>query len=214
MKKMDEQQNEQSESVENQEEMNEKTTSEPVREPAAETHQRTEESKASEEKTSFFKRKNAKETKLKEELEKLELEKKELNDKFLRLYSEFDNYKKRTNKEKLELLSAASKDVVVSMLPIIDDFERAIAANEKTEDLQTVKDGFGLIYNKLKSVLQRLDVVEIEAKGTDFDTDVHEAVAHFPTEDENQKGKVIDVVEKGYKMKDKVIRFAKVVVAN
>lgn len=214
MENMEEQKQEQNEVVENQEEMTEETMEKSAPEIEKETSNQTEESKTTEEKTSFFKRKNSKETKLKEELDKLEVEKKELNDKFLRLYSEFDNYKKRTNKEKLDILATASKDVVVSMLPIIDDFERAIAANEKTEDLQIVKDGFTLIYNKLQSLLTRLDVAEIEAKGNDFDTDLHEAVAHFPTEDEGQKGKVIDVVEKGYKMKDKVIRFAKVVVAN
>ncbi|MCQ2286024.1 MAG: nucleotide exchange factor GrpE [Bacteroidales bacterium] len=167
------------------------------------------------EKTSFFGRKSAKEVqKLKTELEETNNKLQTLNDKFLRLYSEFDNYKKRTNREKLDLLASASENVLVNILPVIDDFERAIAANEKTEDLQAVKDGFMLIYNKMLSLLKSFDVTEIEAIDTEFNTDFHEAVTHFPTEDESKKGKVIDVVQKGYKLKDKVIRFSKVVVAN
>ena len=134
------------------------------------------------------------------------------NDRFLRLFSEFDNYKKRVNKEKLDLLSTASEKVIVSLLPVVDDFERAIAANEKVEDTQTIKDGFVLIYNKLIQLLKRFDVEEIQAVGEAFDTDFHEAVTHFPTDKEEDKGKVIDVTEKGYKLKDKVIRYAKVVV--
>ena len=167
------------------------------------------------EKTSFWSRKHSKETqKLKSQLEEADAKYKELNDRFLRLYSEFDNYKKRTNKEKLDLLETASEKVLVALLPVIDDFERAIAANEKTEDIQAVKDGFNLIYNKLQLLLKRFDVAEIDAIDKPFDTDFHEAVTHFPTDDESKKGKVIDVVEKGYQLKDKVIRFSKVVVAN
>lgn len=170
---------------------------------------------AGKEKTSFWSRKSSKEVqKLKTELEEAEVKYKELNDRFLRLYSEFDNYKKRTNKEKLDLLETASERVLVALLPVVDDFERAIAANEKTEDIQAVKDGFNLIYNKLLMLLKRFDVTEIDAVDKPFNTDFHEAVTHFPTDDESKKGKVIDVVEKGYQLKDKVIRFSKVVVAN
>lgn len=100
----------------------------------------------------------------------------------------------------------------MSLLPVLDDFERAIAANEKVEDTQAIKDGFILIYNKLLQLLKRFDVEEIKAVGEVFDTDFHEAVTHFPTDKEEDKGKVIDVTEKGYKLKDKVIRYAKVVV--
>lgn len=164
----------------------------------------------------LFGRKNNKEKvriqELEAELEKLKTEKAELNDRFLRLYSEFDNYKKRANKEKLDLLATASEKVIVGLLPVVDDFERAIAANESAKDIQAVKEGFSLIYNKLLQLLKRFDVVEIAAKGEVFDTDFHEAVTHFPTDKEEDKGKVIDVTEKGYKLKDKVIRFAKVVV--
>ena len=140
-------------------------------------------------------------------------EKAELNDRFLRLFSEFDNYKKRVNREKLEMLSTASEKVIVSLLPIIDDFERAIAANEKVEDIAAIKEGFNIIYNKLVQMLKRFDVEEIVAKGEVFDTNFHEAVTQFPTDKEEDKGKVIDVTEKGYKIKEKVIRYAKVVVA-
>lgn len=181
------------------------------------TNTESSDTKASEEKekSSFWSRKSSKEVqKLKAQLEEADVKYKELNDRFLRLYSEFDNYKKRTNKEKLDLLATASENVLVALLPVVDDFERAIAANEKTEDVQAVKEGFNLIYNKLLLLLKRFDVAEIEAKDAVFDTDFHEAITHFPTDDESKKGKVIDVVEKGYKLKDKVIRYSKVVVAN
>jgi len=175
-----------------------------------------EEEKAGEKKKnrSFFGRKKSEDDELKKQLEEAEIKYKELNDRFLRLYSEFDNYKKRTNKEKLELLSTASEKVIVGLLPVIDDFERAIAANEKSEEVTAIKEGFVLIYNKLQQLLKRFDVEEIKAKGEDFNTDYHEAITHFPAQKEEDKGKVMDVTEKGYKIKDKVIRYSKVVVAN
>lgn len=175
-----------------------------------------EEEKAGEKKKnrSFFGRKKSEEEELKKQLEEAEIKYKELNDRFLRLYSEFDNYKKRTNKEKLELLSTASEKVIVGLLPVIDDFERAIAANEKSEEVTAIKEGFVLIYNKLQQLLKRFDVEEIKAKGEEFNTDYHEAITHFPAQKEEDKGKVMDVTEKGYKIKDKVIRYSKVVVAN
>lgn len=176
---------------------------------------------AQEKKKGFLGKKMSKDAKLKAEIEELnkkmsvlEDEKRDLNDRFLRLYSEFDNYKKRSNKEKIELISTASEKVIVQLLPIIDDFERAISANQKTEDIAAVKSGFELIYNKTLGVLKRFDVEEIEAKGLAFDTDFHEAITNFPAQNEEDKGKVIDVTEKGYKIKDKVIRYSKVVVAN
>ncbi|MBR3559286.1 MAG: nucleotide exchange factor GrpE [Bacteroidales bacterium] len=167
-------------------------------------------------KKGFFSKKRDKEKErvqeLEAEIEQLKTEKAELNDRFLRLFSEFDNYKKRVSKEKLDLIATASEKVIVSLLPIIDDFERAIAANEKVEDITAIKEGFDLIYNKLIQMMKRFDVEEIQAKGEEFNTDFHEAVTHFPTQNEEEKGKVIDVTEKGYKLKDKVIRYAKVVV--
>ena len=181
----------------------------------AEQNDGKEEEKAGDKKKnrSFFGRKKSdEEEKLKKELEELDIKYKELNDRFLRLYSEFDNYKKRTNKEKLDLLSTASEKVILGLLPVIDDFERAIDANGKSEDVNAIKEGFVLIYNKLQQLLKRFDVEEIKAKGEEFNTDYHEAITHFPAQKEEDKGKVMDVTEKGYKLKDKVIRYAKVVV--
>lgn len=167
-------------------------------------------------KKSFFTKKKDKEKQkiqdLEKEIEQLKAEKAELNDRFLRLFSEFDNYKKRVSKEKLDLIATASEKVLVSLLPVVDDFERAIAANEKADNIDSIKEGFNLIYNKLLQLLKRFDVTEIEAKGEEFDTDLHEAVTHFPAPTEEEKGKVMDVTEKGYKIKGKVIRYAKVVV--
>lgn len=183
----------------------------------SEQHDGKEEEKAGDRKKnrSFFGRKKSdEEEKLKKELEELDIKYKELNDRFLRLYSEFDNYKKRTNKEKLDLLSTASEKVILGLLPVIDDFERAIDANGKSEDVNAIKEGFVLIYNKLQQLLKRFDVEEIKAKGEEFNTDYHEAITHFPAQKEEDKGKVMDVTEKGYKIKDKVIRYSKVVVAN
>lgn len=167
---------------------------------------------------SFFGKKNDKlkeeNDKLKAKVEELEKAKVELNDRFLRLFSEFDNYKKRTAKERLDLIETASEKVIVSLLPVVDDFERAIAANKNVDDIQSVKDGFELIYQKLLQVLKHASVEEIVAKGEAFDADLHNAIAHIPAQNEEEKGKVVDVTEKGYKLKDKVIRYPKVVVAN
>jgi len=160
------------------------------------------------------KKKNNKEEELNEQIEVLVAEKAELNDRFLRLYSEFENYKKRTNKEKLDLIATASERVILGLLPIVDDYERAIKHNQNTEDIAALKEGFVLIYNKLMTLLKRFEVEEIIALGEIFDTDLHEAITHLPAQYEEEKGKIMDVTEKGYKLKDKVIRFPKVVVAN
>lgn len=137
----------------------------------------------------------------------------ELNDKYLRLYSEFDNYRKRTIKEKSELIKTASEDVLKAVLPIIDDFERAIKANERVADPNPIKEGILLIYNKLKGNVQLKGLTAFDSIGEDFNADTMEAITHVPATDEKQKGKVIDEIEKGYKLGDKVIRYAKVVVA-
>lgn len=138
----------------------------------------------------------------------------ELNDKYLRLYSEFDNYRKRTNKEKLDLISTASSSVLKDMLTILDDFERAITNNEKVEDIAAVKEGFNLIHNKFKNILEGKGLKQMNAKGEVFDSELHEAIANVPAPSEDLKGKIIDDVEKGYYLNEKVIRFAKVVVGN
>ena len=137
---------------------------------------------------------------------------KEVQGKFVRLYADFENYRKRTNKEKVDLLSSASAGVVKDMLTILDDFDRAIQNNEKVEDPTPLKEGFGLIHNKLKSILESKGLKPMDVKGKAFDSEVHEAVANMPTEDKKLKGKIIDDVEKGYYLNEKVIRFAKVVV--
>jgi molecular chaperone GrpE len=135
----------------------------------------------------------------------------ELNDKFLRLYAEFDNYRRRTNKEKVELIANANEKLLLDLIPTIDDFERAITNNEQVEDINALKEGFTLIYNKFKSVLESKGLKQMDAKGETFNSDLHEAIANVPGDD-SQKGKVIDDVEKGYFLNEKVIRFAKVVV--
>ncbi|MEN9997748.1 MAG: hypothetical protein RI922_738 [Bacteroidota bacterium] len=136
----------------------------------------------------------------------------ELNDRFLRLYAEFDNFRKRTNKEKIDLISNANAGILVDLLPVMDDFERAILNNENAEDIAVVKEGFHLIFNKFKNTLEAKGLKAMQAKGTDFDSELHEAIANIPAPSKGDKGKVIDDVEKGYYLNEKVIRFAKVVV--
>ncbi|MCC6702044.1 MAG: nucleotide exchange factor GrpE [Fluviicola sp.] len=137
-----------------------------------------------------------------------------LNDKYIRLYSEFDNYRKRTNKEKLELISTASAGVLKDMLSVLDDFERAIANNEQVEDINAVKEGFQLIHHKFKNILEAKGLKQMVAKGEAFDPELHEAIANVPAPSDDLKGKVVDDVERGYFLNDKVVRYAKVVVGN
>ena len=136
----------------------------------------------------------------------------ELNDRFLRLYAEFENFRRRTNKEHLELISSANSNLLKDLVPVLDDFERAITNNETSEDIASVKEGFLLIYNKYKGILESKGVKPITAKGEIFNSDIHEAIVNVPVEDESQKGTVIEDIEKGYYLNDKVIRFSKVVV--
>ncbi len=144
--------------------------------------------------------------------EKLKAELAELNDKYLRLFAEFDNFKRRTQKERVELLQTAGKDVLVALLPILDDFERALAATAESVEVAPVREGIQLIHNKLKSTLNQRGLAEIESVNQVFDTDLHEAITQIPAPSDEMKGKVIDEVQKGYKLNDKVIRYAKVVV--
>lgn len=143
--------------------------------------------------------------------EELEIKLAELNDKYLRLYSDFENFRKRTIREKGDLIANASEGVVKDMLPILDDFERAIANNQTSEDAESIKQGFQLIYNKFSNTLKAKGLKPMESKGETFDIDHHEAITNIPA-DKKQKGKVVDVVEKGYFLNDKVLRYAKVVV--
>ena len=145
------------------------------------------------------------EAKLKEDLA-------QANDKYLRLYAEFDNFKRRTTKERVELLQTAGKEVIVSLLTVLDDFERAAKAMENSTDVGAVKEGVALVQSKLKNILAQKGLKEMEAKGTTFDADIHEAITNIPAPTDDLKGKVVDELEKGYYLGDKVVRFAKVVV--
>lgn len=136
----------------------------------------------------------------------------EMQDKYLRLSAEFDNYRKRTLREKIEMTKMAGESVLQSILPVIDDFDRAMVSINKTDNCVAVKEGISLIYSKLSDFLRQNGVKEMEVLNTAFDSDTHEAVTNVPVTDESMKGKVVDVIQKGYVMNEKVIRFPKVVV--
>jgi len=137
---------------------------------------------------------------------------KELQDKYLRLSAEFDNYRKRTLKEKIELIKSAGEEILKSILPVMDDFDRALVSMNDVKDTKALKEGIDLIYNKLKNFLTQNGVKEIDAINKKFNTDIHEAITKFPVPNKKMKGKVVDVIEKGYFLNDKVLRFPKVVV--
>lgn len=145
---------------------------------------------------------------LEKEKEKVEEEKK----KYVYLMAEFDNYRRRVSQEKLDLIDTASKGVINDLLPVVDNFERALKSLQESEASESAKMGTELIYKQLLDVLKKKGVTEIEAMGTELDTDEHEAVAQIPAPEEKLKGKVVDVIQKGYKLNGKVIRFAKVVI--
>jgi len=150
---------------------------------------------------------------LKQEIDKLQSDNAELQDKFLRLYSEFDNYRKRTQKEKLDVIQNAAESIITNLLPILDDMERAIKYGESDNvDLNFVKEGEVLIFQKLTKLLQQKGLKTIDINDACFDTDYHEAISIIPTEKEENKGKIVEEIEKGYMLNDKVIRFSKVVI--
>lgn len=136
----------------------------------------------------------------------------EANDKFTRLFAEFDNYKKRTSKERIELIQTAGQGVISKLLPVLDDFDRALAAMETAQDVEGVKTGVELVYSKLHKMLELEGLKEMEVMAQNFDADFQEAITTIPAPSDEMKNKVIDVVEKGYTLNDKVIRFAKVVI--
>ena len=150
--------------------------------------------------------------KLKSEINISEQKLIENQDKYLRLSAEFDNYRKRTLKEKSELLKSAGEDTIFKVLPVLDDFERAMIAMQTSADIESVKNGVSLIYNKLKDILTQQGIKEIESLNLNFNTDLHEAITKIPAPQDDLKGKVVDVVQKGYYLNDKVLRFAKVVI--
>ena len=136
----------------------------------------------------------------------------EMQDKYLRLSAEFDNYRKRTLREKIELSKYAGENLLLSFLPIMDDFERALKHMDSTADCIALKDGIDIMYVKFSDFLKQNGIKEIESLNTNFNVDLHEAVAKVPVQEEDKKGKVVDVVLKGYYLQDKVLRFAKVIV--
>jgi len=146
--------------------------------------------------------------------EKLQQDNAALNDKYLRLFAEFDNYKRRTQKERVELLQTAGKDIIVSLLSVLDDFDRANKAMANATDVNAIREGINLVHAKLKNLLVQKGLKEMESINTVFDTDNHEAITKIPAPTEDMKGKVMDELEKGYTLNDKVIRFAKVVVGS
>ncbi len=148
------------------------------------------------------------------EIDQIKAELAESKDKYIRLYSEFENFRRRTAKEKLTLISTASEDIISALLPVIDDFERAKESN-KEADVKAVKEGFDLIHQKLANILSQKGLKPMESKqGIDFDSELHEAITQTPAPKKKLVGKVVDVVEKGYYLGEKVIRFAKVVIGS
>lgn len=157
-------------------------------------------------------RKSSKSDPTEEKIEQLESDLAELKDKYLRLFAEFDNYKKRTIKEKLDLMRTAAQDTLSSLLPVLDDFDRAKKTADDENTSETFSDGVTLVYNKLYTVLSHHGLTPMESDGEVFDPELHEAITEVPAPSEDLKGKVIDTIEKGYYLKDKIIRHAKVVV--
>ncbi|MEZ0538949.1 nucleotide exchange factor GrpE [Fibrella arboris] len=135
-----------------------------------------------------------------------------MKDKYLRLYADFENFRRRTAKEKLDLISTASEGLMVTLLPVVDDFERAIQALDSTTDVAAAQEGINLIYSKLTKILEGKGLKPMASKGESFNADLHESVTQFPAPTADLKGKVIDEIEKGYLLNDKVIRYAKVIV--
>lgn len=146
------------------------------------------------------------------EFDKLKAEVDEAKEKYLRLYSEFENYRRRTSRERLDLINTANEELMSAILPVIDDFERADKAFDENGDITSFKEGYDLIYNKLKKNMEAKGLKLMECKaGDDFNAEIHEAVTQIPAPEDNLKGKIVDVIEKGYFLNEKVIRFAKVV---
>lgn len=153
------------------------------------------------------------EEKLQQSLDEAEVRIADLQDKYLRLSAEFDNYRKRTIKEKAEIIKTAAEKTITAILPVLDDMERALLNMQKSDDAQALREGMELINAKFLKILSQEGLNKIETEGADFNTDFHEAIAMIPAPSEDQKGKVLDCVQTGYKLNDKVIRHAKVAVA-
>ena len=148
----------------------------------------------------------------KKELEEAKAQTKELEEKYLRLFAEFENYKKRVRKENELLINTASESVLAALLPVLDDFERAKKMSDDENSTEQFSEGVSLVYEKLFSILKSIGLEQIDSTNADFDSEVHEAIAELPISDDSMKNKIIDTVEKGYKLNSKIIRFPKVVV--
>lgn len=177
-----------------------------------ETKETTKEEKREKEEDKQGKKKKSKKDKKDAQIEGLAEKLNEISDKHLRLQAEFDNFRRRTMKEKADLIKSGGESVLVNILPVVDDFERALESLKDVGEEDAGKQGTLLIYNKFKEFLTQNNVKEIEAQNQEFDVDLHEAITKIPAPDEKLKGKVVDVVQKGYLLNDKVIRFAKVVI--
>ncbi|MGB0165686.1 MAG: nucleotide exchange factor GrpE [Luteibaculum sp.] len=154
-----------------------------------------------------------KEEEQQDEIELLKRQIEEVNDKYLRLYSDFENFRRRTSKERIELFQSAGSDLIKELLPVMDDFDRAINSNKEIMEADAIKEGFELIQNKMRNILTQKGLKPMNTEvGADFDTDKHEAITNIPAPKPELKGKVVDIVEKGYMFNEKVIRYAKVVV--
>jgi molecular chaperone GrpE len=156
-------------------------------------------------------RKSKKTVKL-EEFETLQIEHAELKDKFLRILAEFDNFKKRTAKERLENIKYAAQDTMTVLLPVLDDFDRAKKSADDESNSEMFSEGVSLVYHKLQSVLNSKGLESFEPTGEDFDSELHDAITEVPAPSEDMKGKVVDTIEKGYRLNERIIRYAKVVV--
>jgi len=199
----EEQQTQNKQQTENQKEEQEKTEGQ---EASVEQEEKQKEAKESDKE----KKKSEKATEKQEKTDQEKLQ--EMQDKYHRLTAEYDNYRKRTLKEKMELTKSAGEDILNGLLPVMDDFERALQSIDDSDDLEAVKKGIHLIYSKFKDFMKQNGVKEIEAKEQEFDTDKHEAVSKIPAPSEELKGKVVDVVQKGYYLNDKILRYSKVVI--
>ena len=146
------------------------------------------------------------------EIDQLKKELDEQKEKFIRIYAEFDNYKRRSAKERVELIQTAGREVLQSLLEVLDDSERAESQLQKTEDLAQIREGVQLVFTKFRNIMHSKGLKEMKSIGEEFNPDFHEAITEIPVQDESMKGKVVDQVEKGYTLNDKIIRFAKVVV--
>lgn len=163
---------------------------------------------------SSSKSKASKKPTLKSQIESLEVSVKDEKDKFLRLFAEFENYKKRTSKERLDLYKTASQELMTALLPVIDDLNRASKEFEKSKE-KSLTEGMSLIKNKFSDILKSQGLILVEVNnGDDFDAEIHEAITQIPVENDKMKGKIIDIIESGYKLGEKIIRYPKVVVGN